>query len=918
MADGGATYTVNIELATRKFSQDLRDLKTKIKNELGKSVKVATTPDQKSEAKEKARKLRQKRQEDQAAKKRFYNADRIKAFQVRQGEAVSANLKLEKYGLNVLQRKIQLGKVQEAAELGKIQWAEAKLKKLNKEIDAEFKILDLINKQSEAEKKLAAETKKKAEAEKKAQDRAKEVVATRKREDKAKKAEATALRQRKGPHGSVMHGPVDIYGNPIYQGGTSRGPSIPKTGAALPIDLGRKGTGTFATKHTQLLRRREVLETLLKTFDGVKTDEVRKFKQGIEGLLSQYKKVSELQGKMKPQGKQYTATGGWGEWKGDKLVTKDRIGNAGEIARELEQLDNLTKLEESRAKRIKATNESELKAAKRRSAFLNKEHSARKLIERLKKKGLTTTELELKLEKAITAQDKDQLDAAAREIDMTNARTTRAGKGGKKGGSGGGTVAAKGGGGRFGRIASAAGISGGFPLLFGQSPAVAAISALGGGIGEAVTPGGGFAGGIVASALATKVAEVVQFRTEVSNLNKDMAEMGISSEFSAGQIVKLGKALRVTKQEALEIAKGFKRYGGKTGGLFAEFFGNAQTFEATAGAIDIQSAIAAIKAQEKDMTVEQELRYRIMLQTQGVEKTINSLVEKRIALRRKEFDENQKEARKRAESMGAMDGATVGFVLRQNQKDELEKQIEKEKELITKFERQRDLRNELALAAERQAQSINTAIESTEKELRKLNNAQYQVVQLANNISSAFSESFKGIVSGSMTAQEALRNLFQRTADHFLDMAAQMIAQQIKMKILGIGLNWVASSAGAQANFGTGRDGTFGLGTHGSGIKTGAEGFGYSNHPRRAAGGPVSGGSPYIVGEKGPELFVPGSSGNIVPNHEMGGANVVVNVDASGSAVEGDAGAAQELGSMLAAAIQAELVKEKRPGGLLA
>ena len=46
--------------------------------------------------------------------------------------------------------------------------------------------------------------------------------------------------------------------------------------------------------------------------------------------------------------------------------------------------------------------------------------------------------------------------------------------------------------------------------------------------------------------------------------------------------------------------------------------------------------------------------------------------------------------------------------------------------------------------------------------------------------------------------------------------------------------------------------------------------------------------------------------------------NVVVNVDASGSSVEGDAGAAQELGSMLAAAIQAELVKEKRPGGLLA
>ena len=86
----------------------------------------------------------------------------------------------------------------------------------------------------------------------------------------------------------------------------------------------------------------------------------------------------------------------------------------------------------------------------------------------------------------------------------------------------------------------------------------------------------------------------------------------------------------------------------------------------------------------------------------------------------------------------------------------------------------------------------------------------------------------------------------------------------------------------------------------------------------KAAGGPVRSGGSYVVGEKGPELFTPSSSGHITPNHEMGGANVVVNVDASGSSVEGDAGAAQELGSMLAAAIQAELVKEKRPGGLLA
>jgi hypothetical protein len=43
--------------------------------------------------------------------------------------------------------------------------------------------------------------------------------------------------------------------------------------------------------------------------------------------------------------------------------------------------------------------------------------------------------------------------------------------------------------------------------------------------------------------------------------------------------------------------------------------------------------------------------------------------------------------------------------------------------------------------------------------------------------------------------------------------------------------------------------------------------------PGRAMGGPVSGGSPYVVGEKGPELFVPHASGTIVPNNKMGGGS---------------------------------------------
>jgi hypothetical protein len=38
----------------------------------------------------------------------------------------------------------------------------------------------------------------------------------------------------------------------------------------------------------------------------------------------------------------------------------------------------------------------------------------------------------------------------------------------------------------------------------------------------------------------------------------------------------------------------------------------------------------------------------------------------------------------------------------------------------------------------------------------------------------------------------------------------------------------------------------------------------------RANGGPVNSNAPYIVGERGPELFVPGTSGAIIPNNRMG------------------------------------------------
>ena len=77
-----------------------------------------------------------------------------------------------------------------------------------------------------------------------------------------------------------------------------------------------------------------------------------------------------------------------------------------------------------------------------------------------------------------------------------------------------------------------------------------------------------------------------------------------------------------------------------------------------------------------------------------------------------------------------------------------------------------------------------------------------------------------------------------------------------------------------------------------------------------------------IMGEAGPEAIMPlkrGRGGKLgVIAQGGGGGNITVNVDASGSAVEGDGAGGRQLGEAIAAAIQSELLQQKRPGGILA
>ena len=207
------------------------------------------------------------------------------------------------------------------------------------------------------------------------------------------------------------------------------------------------------------------------------------------------------------------------------------------------------------------------------------------------------------------------------------------------------------------------------------------------------------------------------------------------------------------------------------------------------------------------------------------------------------------------------------------------------------------------------ADLIRQQVGGLSDELTKLIDVGTQIAQIAESIGTSFANSFKGVISGAMTAQEALSSFFQSVADRFLDMAAQIIAKWIEMTILNSVLNLFPG-------------GGMGLGgaTAAAGKLNPAVGFGVGPLGFRAAGGSVMAGSPYVVGERGPELFVPGRSGTIVPNNALGGeaTNVVINVDASGSSVQGNGNEANQLGKVIGLAVQQELIKQKRPGGLLA
>ena len=115
-----------------------------------------------------------------------------------------------------------------------------------------------------------------------------------------------------------------------------------------------------------------------------------------------------------------------------------------------------------------------------------------------------------------------------------------------------------------------------------------------------------------------------------------------------------------------------------------------------------------------------------------------------------------------------------------------------------------------------------------------------QVVEA--ELGSAMSSAVMGVIDGTTSVEEAFTTMFKNIAEAFINMATQMIAKALIMKALNI-LAPGAGDAGAAA------------------VPVLPPILGH-----RAEGGPVGGDTPYIVGERGPELFVPSGAGTVINN----------------------------------------------------
>ena len=543
---------------------------------------------------------------------------------------------------------------------------------------------------------------------------------------------------------------------------------------------------------------------------------------------------------------------------------------------------------------------------------------------RIKQKQLKVDQQQLKVEKATAVAVKQQ----------TKLSTPKGKNFGEIGGSIGPALPPKSKPQKGGGLTSAL-ISGAFPLLFGQGPLAAAGGFTGGLIGDKLGGQmGGFAGGLIGTATITAI----------QGFTVETGKLGAALNDNTKDVSALSSALGITGTEFEKNLKIIERLGGEEAAfaLARERMINLVGQDGVDALTKFGDEFTKLGNNFAKIMTLMKSSFAKFLEESGVGKFISQTVENSALLRQADQSENKdiqelvklknlvsspmgtvKDQQEAGKKVG-IDVGRFGFrdPMMQTQVLDLlnaqiiaeQKLVNKKKDKVVADKTSKDLitaslksttDNILVLQETLQfgqqeaavRQKIREIEEETKEELSEqekirirtnmhLETSLQKQLEFSQAIGQSFKDNFKDAILGAQTFGEAMRNVLNNISNRLLDMA----------------LDQAFSNAGG---------GIFGFLGNIFGNK--------KKIPERAKGGPVQGGRSFVVGEKGPELFTPKSTGMITPNHALGGStNVVVNVDASGSNVEGDEQGGRELGRLISAAVQSEIVQQQRPGGLLA
>ena len=210
--------------------------------------------------------------------------------------------------------------------------------------------------------------------------------------------------------------------------------------------------------------------------------------------------------------------------------------------------------------------------------------------------------------------------------------------------------------------------------------------------------------------------------------------------------------------------------------------------------------------------------------------------------------------------------------------------LDEERKITSEIEKQNKLKKD--------QEEIDKKNEEAAKKLKEAMTA------VGEEIESSIKNNLREAITGAQSFGQAMTNVLNRIRDKIID-------AQLDRLIGGFGEAFGEAASGGK------RKGIGGI------IGSVLGGF-----LKFADGGRPPVGKASIVGERGPELFVPKTAGTIIPNNAIGGGNttnnmITVNVDATGSSVAGNGSEADQLGGLIASVVQATIIDEQRAGGLL-